>query len=577
MPKKIWQTRVHYGLVYLVSFALIYASYFICVAEFLFWEEFSSRFNFIAVDYLVYRHEVSQNIQESYPVIWILGVILIFSLGTLALAKPSIKVSRYAKKTNFSTTFLLLCLPVVSYIALNQQSHQISQNRYLNELAANGPYQFVAAFRNNELKYQDFYLQTSSQVLAQNLQEEIKSYMPSSHWIKSPGLEIRHQVTPPNHPLGFKNLVLVTVESLSADFLGYFGNPQGLTPNLDQLASSGIVFSNTYATGSRTTRGLEAISLSIPPTPGRSLVKRPEQTTHYSIGSEFIQRGYDTKFFYGGRGYFDNMNSFFSHNGFRILDQTDLREEEIGFSNAWGVADEFLYHRLIKEANQDYQKGKNFFYYVMTTSNHRPYTFPKGRIDLPTGSREAAVKYTDWAIGDFITQAQQQPWFDDTLFVFIADHCASSAGRQDLEVSKHHIPWIMYAPKKLAPQDIQYMSSQIDVAPSIYALFGFKYTSQFFGYNVFSAKETPQLGRALIANYQYLGLLQDLGNQGTVLTYLKPQAQVTAIKHPRTQAEFIPTENWLVQRLLAYYQGAAELYEEHKLNWKLPYPVELRY
>ena len=144
------------------------------------------------------------------------------------------------------------------------------------------------------------------------------------------------------------------------------------------------------------------------------------------------EQGYDSVFLYGGRGYFDNMNAFFGGNGYRIVDQSSVAEAEIRFKNAWGMADEDLYAQAIKVADADHAASRPFFLQLMTTSNHRPFTYPEGRIDIPSGQgRDGAVKYTDYAIGQFLAQAAEKPWFNNTLFVFVADHTSGSAGRED--------------------------------------------------------------------------------------------------------------------------------------------------
>ena len=120
------------------------------------------------------------------------------------------------------------------------------------------------------------------------------------------------------------------------------------------------------------------------------------ETGYASLGQQLANQGYDAVFVYGGRGYFDNMNAFFSGNGYRIVDQSSVPDAELSFTNAWGMADEDLYRQAVKLADADFAKQQPFFLQLMTTSNHRPYTFPQGRIDLASGSgREAAVKYTD--------------------------------------------------------------------------------------------------------------------------------------------------------------------------------------
>lgn len=574
LPNRWFNSNPAYWLSLILTFLASSGLCFILVAEWLFWDEFQVRFNFIAVDYLVYRKEVVQNISESYPLVPIFGVIfLIAGLCVLGLRR-FVRLAHGGDSRFFSRTawaIPLLCLPLVTFLCVDQSLRDISCNTFNNELASNGPYQFMAAFRNNELSFRQFYKTLPEEAAAVSLHEALA--LPGEDWLGKRAFDIRRRImaTGDEKPL---NVVLVTVESLSAKFLGVFGSTHDITPNLDRLAEEGVLFTRLFATGSRTTRGLEAISLSIPPTPGQSLVKRPEQFGSYNISSEFQARGYDVAFFYGGLGYFDNMNSFFSHNGFRVVDESDLSQDEKGFSTAWGVADEYVYKRILREADADYRDGKRFFYYFMTTSNHRPYTFPEGRIDLPSGTREAVVKYTDWAIGDFIAQARRKPWFEDTVFVFVADHCSSSAGREALNARQHHIPLMIYSPKHLDSRRIEALSSQIDVAPTLLGLLNFSYESRFFGHDILRAPVSAE--RAFIGNYQNLGLMRE----GSLI-YLKPQRQIGFIRDPLTSEaheDALPKgSDMLLKEAISLYQGADAAYHNHLLEWQPVQTAPLRY
>jgi phosphoglycerol transferase MdoB-like AlkP superfamily enzyme len=258
-----------------------------------------------------------------------------------------------------------------------------------------------------------------------------------------------------------------------------------------------------YATGNRTVRGLEALSLSIPPTPGQSTVKRPRNEGLFSTGFLFRERGYDTKFIYGGYGYFDNMSAFFEGNGFTSVDRTDFAADESPFANIWGVADEGLFLRVLREGDAAHAAGTPFFFHVMTTSNHQPYTYPAGRIDIPSGTgRAGAVKYTDWAIGKFVADARTRPWFDDTVFVIVADHTDNGRGYTQLPVDRYHVPCVVYAPKVVAPGRFDGVCSQIDVPPTLLGLLGFSYDTEFFGQDVL--RRPPD--RALLCNYLHVGL-----------------------------------------------------------------------
>ena len=146
---------------------------------------------------------------------------------------------------------------------------------------------------------------------------------------------------------------------------------------------------------------MEALTLALPPTPGRSLIKRPRNENLFTLGSVFRSRGYDTAFIYGGFGYFDNMNYFFGNNGYRVIDRTSPGAD-ITFANVWGACDEDLFRWTMREADASFAANKPFHFFVMTTSNHRPFTYPEGKIDLPSkeSGRSGAVKYSDFAIGD---------------------------------------------------------------------------------------------------------------------------------------------------------------------------------
>ncbi|MDH5573073.1 MAG: LTA synthase family protein [Gammaproteobacteria bacterium] len=356
-------------------------------------------------------------------------------------------------------------------------------------------------------------------------------------------------------------MVLITVESLSAEYLTHFGNKQNLTPQLNKLAKESLLFTNLYATGTRTVRGLEALTLSIPPTPGRSIVKRPDNEGVFSIGYIFRDHGYDTRFIYGGYGYFDNMSYFFENNGFDIVDRTYHEDAEIEFANIWGISDEDLFHRSLLEMDKSYKQGKPFFNLIMTTSNHRPFTYPEGRIDIPSHSgREGGVKYTDYAIGQFIEQARQKSWFNNTIFVIVADHCASSAGEAELQFNKYKIPLIIYAPAYIKPQIIDTLSSQIDVAPTIPGLLNFSYDSKFFGHDML--RQQKNQARALIGNYQKLGYLTN-----DRLTILSPLNGINTyqVDYTNGNAKKIAPVQTDIDEAITYYQSA-NLVLTKKLN-----------
>jgi membrane-anchored protein YejM (alkaline phosphatase superfamily) len=255
------------------------------------------------------------------------------------------------------------------------------------------------------------------------------------------------------------------------------------------------------------------------------------------------------------------MREFFGANGYTVVDRGALAGDEIHAANIWGVADEDLFTLSLRELDRRAAVGRPFFAHVMTTSNHRPFTYPEGRIDVPSGSgRDGAVKYTDWAIGDFIDRARTRPWFDDALFVIVADHCASSRGKTDLPIERFHIPMIVYAPRHVAPGRVDTLASQIDVAPTLLAMLNFSYRSRFFGQDILTEGRLHQ--RALLANYQTVGYLQD-----GLLVELRPRGEVRLVDAATGRARPLdPGARPVLDEAVAYYQVASESFRNGALR-----------
>ncbi|MDZ3993113.1 LTA synthase family protein [Pseudomonas sp. Teo4] len=566
-PATLWRTRVHRWLLSALLVVSLFAMLFVSVAEWLFWDEFGVRFNFIAVDYLVYSKEVLDNIRESYPLPMLLGGIALAATLLALVLRNALAKALSAPVATLRQRGLGLALfagvAALSMLLIDQQVPRgQGGNAYERELASNGPYQFFAAFRNNELDYTQFYASLGAAEVGAQMHQELAE--PNVQFQSTAPQDIRRHVSAKG-PQRTPNIILVTIESFSAKYMGSNGDPRNLTPNLDALRQQSLYFNNFYATGTRTDRGLEAITLSVPPTPGRSIVKRIGRESGYaSLGQQLVAKGYDAVFVYGGRGYFDNMNAFFSGNGYRIVDQSSVAENEISFKNAWGMADEDLYRQTLKLADADHARQQPFFLQLMTTSNHRPYTYPDGRIDIPSGEgREGAVKYTDHAIAQFLREARSKPWFDNTLFIFVADHTAGSAGVEDLPVSNYQIPLWIYAPKLIEAGENNTLASQIDLAPTLLGLLDFDYTSTFFGRDLLRENALPP--RVLIGNYQHLGLFD-----GKDLAILSPRGGMRIHQNAlgNSRESRVDADNPLVRRAIAYYQSAAYDFGQGLLAWK---------
>jgi phosphoglycerol transferase MdoB-like AlkP superfamily enzyme len=556
VPDRVFSHAWHKPIVHAVFFVIIAALLFDAAAEYLFFDEFGVRFNFIAVDYLVYTREVLGNIWESYPLVPIFSAIALASAALYILIKKYIVLaftatSTWKRRVLIGAVFVVAPMLSIAFVDLPMTS--ISKNTYANELAGNGLYDLVAAFRNNELDYNRFYATRDERTVQAAVRRQLRE---RNNVFASADPRDMARIITNTGPEKRMNVIVVVEESLSAEYLGVFGRSGGYTPNFDRLAGESLFFTHLYATGTRTVRGLEAITLSIPPLPGISIVKRPGNEGFFSWGSLMRKKGYDTKFVYAGHGYFDNMNYFFSNNGFSIVDRSNFGKDEITFANIWGVCDEDLFRKVVREADSSHAAGKPFFTMVMTTSNHRPYTYPEGKIDIPAHTgRGGGVKYADYAVGQFIEQARKKPWFDNTLFVFVADHCAASAGKTELPIKKYEIPLIIYGPAQLKPQRVDTMMSQIDIAPTVLGLLNFSYTTKFMGRDIL--KTGPSRACAFISTYQKLGFIQ-----GDTLVVLGPQQYLKTYRIDRktgAAVETAPREE-TIDTAIAYFQGANYFY-----------------
>lgn len=539
------------------------------ISEFFFWNEFGVKYNFIAVNYLIYTNEVIGNIMQSYPVIPIFSALFIVTaIITYFIVKNSKKyiesIPTLPQKLKISAIYGVLFFCSIFAIPSLAKTED-SKNIFVNELQSNGIYKFYLAFQNNKLDYFKFYKTIPDQKAFALLKEQIPtiSGQNTEQEVKNDSVEKR------------KNVVLITVESLSADFMKIYGNEQNITPFLDSLAQKSLLFTNVYAAGNRTVRGLEAVTLCLPPTAGESVVKREDNKNKFSTGSVFRKKGYNVKFMYGGDAFFDNMQDFYSGNGYQIVDKSSFAENEITFSNVWGVCDEDMYNKAIKIMSAEAKENKPFFNHIMTVSNHRPFTYPNNKIDIPGNikSRDGGVKYTDYALKQFFEQAKKQPWFNNTVFVIVADHCASSAGKTELPLDKYRIPAIVYS-SDIKPEKFTKLMSQIDIMPTVFGLLHFDYKSKFFGQDVFKPDYQP---RALIATYQDLGLIKD-----NILTILSPKQQIKQFQlklNPKSgiAPEFqlyydqipLKSENTnLADKAISYYQAASYVLKNKEYQLK---------
>lgn len=579
VPKKWIGSLFDKCFTYFYLSLLLIIIYFSLLAEFPFWAEFGVRFNFIAVDYLIYTYEVFENINQSYP-LPLIGIVLIglivftfFLFNRFKIFKNTFSDKNSIRNRSLYATPILAIALVLGLVMKNKQA-DFTNNLVVNELGKNGAFSFVSAYQSNELDYGTFYPtlpeKEAYSVLKYDLLQDNQKYITETNDDISRLTQGNQELKP--------NIILITIESFSGEFLKAFGNKDNITPNYDRLAEQSVFFTNLYATGTRTVRGMEALTLCVPPTPGNSIVRRPDNQNLFSISTIMKAKKYHPYFIYGGDGYFDNMNNFFGGQGFDIVDRNrgnalsddikttryQIPDNEVTFENAWGICDEDIYKQSIKYADKSAKANQSFFQFVMTTSNHKPFTFPKGKIDLPQGDRNAAVKYTDYALGKFLDDAKTKPWFKNTVFVIVADHCANSAGRWEINIANHHIPAIIYNLPLQKTEKINRLTSQIDLMPTLFGYLGWDYTTSLYGKDIHKTKIGDE--RAFLGNYRTLGMLKD--NVFTQIDDRKRVKQFNVFGASQSLSEVKSKNSKHISQTISYYQTASERFKNKKMKEK---------
>ena len=505
----IWlnQGRVSRLITSLISFWLVLAFTAIIFMEVTtpeFIHEYDVRPNRIFLDYLIYPKEVFGMLWEGYkPAIFIgLAGIVFCVLGSIRIlktAKPS-KASSISKKIGLTLTVIVLGFLVirssVQHRPFNPSMVFFSNDNLINSLTLNSSYSVLFAMYNAQSEQSAFelYGKLDEQEIIKGVQDAASNN--SSDFLNSEIPTQRfHKATYQGKP---KNLVILLQESLGARHVGGLGG-NDLTPNLDKIMKESWNFTNAYATGTRSVRGIEAVFTGFSPGPSRSVVKlNKSQTDFFSIASLLKRHGYQTQFIYGGESHFDNMKSFFLGNG--VDDIHDLPTfKEPQFVGSWGASDEDLYNEAHQEFERMQKAGKPFFSLVFTTSNHSPFDFPDSCLTDIQGEKqtmENAIRYSDCALGKFIKQAKDSSYWKDTVFLIIADHDSRTIGADLVPIQYFRIPAVLLG-DGISPGVDNRLVSQIDFPPTLLSLAGISDVHPMLGNDLTQASE-PKKERAML-------------------------------------------------------------------------------
>jgi len=562
LPDRWYRSQANRVLLAVGSWLTLFGLTFLAVAEFYFFEEFDARFNLVAFDYLAYPTEVAGDVWAEYPVMLVVVCAgMLASAGLWWIQRRSWDGSHAAVAVRHRIKPLALHA-AAAFLAIGYwptDALSVASNRVANELVQNGISSFVRAATTNEIDYYANYRSADRTENFALIARELERG--GGRLTHLPDGRLDRAFPAREGGLGRLNVVLVSSESFGAEFSRLYGSDRDLTPNFDAIARQGLWFSNAYASGTRTVRGLEAFTSSIPPIPTVSILRRPGHEHVASWGAVMRSLGYRTSFLYGGYGYFDNMNGFFGSNGFETQDRNDI--QSVRFENIWGVSDEDLFDHSIGYLDAVHAAGKPFFSIIMTTSNHKPFTFRPGleQYGIPAegGGRPAGVRYADYALGKFLADARGHAWFDDTIFVVAADHGARVYGAEQIPLKTYEIPLMIYSPKHIAPRRVDDFMTHIDLAPTLLDLPGLPYEAPFFGQDALS---TPTAHRVALFNHNHdVAIYRD----GRIVVFGLKKSVNTYRYDPVTDRYSPAARDPELERLgIAYFQTAYELFEERR-------------
>jgi phosphoglycerol transferase MdoB-like AlkP superfamily enzyme len=484
--------------------------------------QFDVRPNRLFIEYLANPKEVTSMLWEGFRAAVLLGLACTLLLGAAfyrILRRASKEAVTWPVRTVLLSWPLLVVLvffqvrSTTAHRPANPALFALTKDALVNSLIINSPWSVIDAVNSlgREAK--------SSEIYGEMPRERVLAEVKAAPWLSGyqypqpnlPTLHRQQAAVQRTRPL---NLVIVLEESLGATFVKSLGGLP-VTPELEKLKGEGWWFEQLYATGTRSVRGIEAVVAGYAPTPARSVVKLTlAQQGFYTLAAGLKEQGYNTEFVYGGEAHFDNMRSFFTGNGFQnIVDRAQMKPK---FEGSWGASDEDLFDKSLERLKTLHAQDKPFFSLIFSSSNHEPFEFPDGKIELHDTAKQTvnnAVKYADFALGKFIAAAKKEAYWKDTVFLIVADHDTRVYGNSLVPIKKFHIPGLILG-ADIQPKRVRTIASQIDIAPTLLSLMGVSSEHPMIGRDLARESEAP--GRALIQFQNNFAYLED--GSATVLT-----------------------------------------------------------
>ncbi|WP_373863236.1 LTA synthase family protein [Vibrio diazotrophicus] len=454
--------------------------------------EYDLRPNRLFVEYLIYPKEVFGMLWSGYKLELFLGlavsfIALIVGWKWSASLVKSLTYPRWYWRPLIAVAVVAVCLmgarSSLGHRPLNPAMVAFAADPLVNDLTLNSSYSviFAAKQMGSEASAFEFYPKMDKQLIVEQIKDSMN--------INSKAFADNQKPTLANHVASYtgprKNVVILLLESHGARYVKSLGGIDA-SPNLDKLIQEGWAFTRMYATGTRSVRGIEAVTTGFSPTPARAVVKLGKsQTNFFTIANLLKANQYHTQFIYGGESHFDNMKSFFLGNGF--VDMQDFPTfSSPKYVGSWGASDQDLFTKADEQFAQLSKTEQPFFSLVFTSSNHSPFEYPDSVIEpynQPKQTAENAVKYADYALGEFVEKAKKSKYWNNTVFAVIADHDARATGTLPVPIGHFKIPAVIFG-GGIEPQMDDRLVSQIDLVPTLLSLAGISSQNPMIGHDL---------------------------------------------------------------------------------------------
>jgi len=396
------------------------------------------------------------------------------------------KISQFKPLKYWNAPIILLCIVPIGIagrgglqtIPVNQSNVYFSDKMYANHAAVNFTWSFINALSYKAYSSDNPFNEMEEQK-AVSIINDVRNPLKIS--LSNDSLKLLNNAQP--------NVILILWESLTAKVVAPLGGERDVTPHLNELIHEGIFFDQFYSNGDRSDKGLISVLSGYPPQPDQSIIKNTNKASSLPFLTQKMAKiGYHNAYYYGGDLNFGNMNTYLRNGGITdFVSGENFREED--WNSKWGVHDHVLLERFLVDINKE-QKTP-FFKTLFTLSSHEPFEFPGeyafGK-DSDANLFRSAHHYTDEVIGNFISEAKKQPWWENTLIVIMADHGHALPAKKEFfhSPSKFHIP-MLWLGGALAQKDtiVSNIATHTDFAFSLLPLIGGDNSDFVWGNNLF--------------------------------------------------------------------------------------------